>query len=251
MARRNNIFKIAAGLIIILLAAVLIVQNLTPLKKFFAKRRKEFIKVVKSFPFSAENSLKEWEEKVLKNKVFYRIEQEAGREGQKESYVRATSEKAASALYYKIKLNIAEYPTITWKWRVIEFPKRKLPESLSSTKEEDFAARVYVIFPAMFFTNSKVVEYVWAGELPVGTAGASGYSGNIKIMVLESGPRQSDDPWAFEERDIVKDYELLFGEKPRLNIGAIAFMTDADSTKTSADSVYDEITIGYRGEEEN
>ena len=44
---------------------------------------------------------------------------------------------------------------------------------------------------------------------------------------------------------IYDDYIKLFGEKPKLNIGAIAFMTDADSTKTTANAVYDEITLSY------
>ena len=60
--------------------------------------------------------------------------------------------------------------------------------------------------------------------------------------MLESGPSEE---WMSEKRDIYADYERLFGEKPKLDIGAIAFMTDADSTKTSARAVYDEIRIGF------
>ena len=139
-------------------------------------------------------------------------------------------------------MDIKKHPAISWKWRVDDFPERSLPEKIEDTKEEDFAARVYVIFPAAFFTRSKVIEYIWARTLPKGASGTSGYSKNIKVLVLESG--ESDD-WRFERREVYKDYVKLFGEKPRLNIGAIAFMTDADSTKTTADAVYDEIEVGY------
>ena len=207
----------------------------TPLDFFRKRFRLEHIE--KYFPFSKENSLKEWEEKILRGKVIYAIEK-----GGELSYVRAKSQKAASALYYKIKLDIKKHPVISWKWRVDEFPERSLPERIEATKEEDFAARVYVIFPAAFFTRSKVIEYIWSKTLPKGASGTSGYSKNIKVLVLESG--ESDD-WRFERREIYEDYVKLFGEKPRLNIGAIAFMTDADSTKTTADAVYDEIEVGY------
>ncbi|MCX5679158.1 MAG: hypothetical protein NTZ95_00535 [Candidatus Omnitrophica bacterium] len=53
--------------------------------------------VIKPFSFSNDSDLKEWEEKVFKGKVIYRLEKEGGL-----SYVRASSDKAASALYYKI-----------------------------------------------------------------------------------------------------------------------------------------------------
>jgi len=195
--------------------------------------------IVRYFPFTKENSLREWEEKILKGKVIYVVEK-----GGELSYVRATSDKTASALYYKIKLDINKCPLISWRWRVNKFPKRKAPERIEDTKEEDFAARVYVMFPAGFFTNSKVVEYIWSETLPPGTIGTSGYSKNIKLMVLEKG--SSNNEWREEERNLYEDFTKLFGEKPRLNVGAIAFMTDADSTKTSADAVYDEIKVGYK-----
>ena len=194
--------------------------------------------LIRSFSFSKENSLKEWEEKVLKGKVVYRIEKIEDL-----SYVRAESEKAASALYYKVRLDIKKLPVISWKWRVDEFPKRSCAERIEDKKEEDFAARVYVMFPARFFTHSKVIEYIWSEKLPKGTAGTSGYSKNIKVLVLETG--KAGD-WVSEKRNIYEDYVKLFGENPRLDVGAIAFMTDADSTKTSALAVYDEIKVGYK-----
>ncbi|MCK4463591.1 MAG: DUF3047 domain-containing protein [Candidatus Omnitrophica bacterium] len=210
--------------------------------KLLSKKKKLITieKIVKHFPFTEENSLKEWEEKILKGKVVYKIE----KDDTIESYVRAKSERTASALYYKTKLHIRKNPIISWKWHVDEFPKRTLPEQIDLKKEEDFAARIYVIFPAVFFTNSKVIEYIWAEQLPVGTSGISAYSKNIKILVLRSG--KYNEKWLFEKRDVYQDYVKLFGEEPRLNIGAIAFMTDADSTKTKASAVYDEIKIGYK-----
>ena len=202
------------------------------------KEKLEVKDIIRHFPFSKENSLKEWEEKTMKGKVVYSIERD-----EKLSYVRAQSRNAASALYYKVKLDINKHPVIRWKWRALEFPKRSLPERIESIEEEDFAARVYVIFPSAFFTKSKVIEYIWSETIPKGTSGVSGYSKNIKILVLEKGETRG---WRFEKRDIYKDYMELFGEKPKLNVGAIAFMTDADSTNTNADAVYDEIEIGYK-----
>ncbi len=197
--------------------------------------------IVKDFPFSEENALKEWEEKIFRGRVVYRIE-----EDQPLSYVRATSDKTASALYYKLKLDAKKKsPVISWKWNVDKFPEKKKKESLETENEDDFAARVYVIFPAMFFTNSKVLEYIWSETLPEGMIGTSPYSKNIKLIVARSGPNK-DKKWFQEDRDIAADYMKAFGTKPEYNIGAVAFMTNTEHTGTSADAMYDEINLGYK-----
>ncbi|MCM8760783.1 MAG: DUF3047 domain-containing protein [Candidatus Omnitrophica bacterium] len=196
--------------------------------------------IVKWFPFSEKDSLKEWEEKIFKGRVLYKVEKSGDL-----SYVRARSDAAASALYYRIKLDARNNkPALTWKWRVDKFPEKKAPESLETEKEDDFAARVYVIFPAAFITNYKVLEYVWAEKLPVGTTGTSPYSKNIKLMVLRSG-LAADGVWSLEERDIVADYKRMFGTSPEKDIGAVAFMTNTEHTGTSAEATYDEIRLGY------
>ena len=197
--------------------------------------------IVKDFPFPDKDSLKEWEEKIFRGKVVYTVEQ-----NEPLSYVRATSNKTASALYYKIKLDAkGKDPVISWKWNVSKFPEKQKEESLETENEDDFAARVYVIFPAMFFTNSKVLEYVWAEKLPEGSIGTSPYSKNIKLIVARSG-QNKDGKWYQEDRDITADYIKAFGVKPEYNIGAVAFMTNTEHTGTSADAMYDEIKLGYK-----
>ncbi len=102
-----------------------------------------------------------------------------------------------------------------------------------------------MILPALFFTNSKVLEYVWAETLPVGTVGSSPYSTNIKLIVTRSGPNK-DNAWFQEEWDLVKDYRMVFGRTPEYDIGAVAFMTNAEHTETGAESLYDDIKLGYK-----
>lgn len=195
---------------------------------------------VKRFTFSQENSLKEWEEKVFRGRVVYMIERDKDL-----SYVRAESAGTASALYYKIKLDVNhKHPIISWKWKVNTFPKKTKPENIGTEDEHDFAARIYVIFPAGFITNWKVLEYIWAETLPVNLMGDSPYSKNIKLIVLKSGSAK-DGGWYQEERDVIADYTKAFGEPPGHDIGAVSFMTNAEHTGTSADADYDDIKLGY------
>ena len=238
--RPRSITKILLILAVFLTAA-LYLNRIFGIREIisFLLRRKE-IAVVKYFPFSAPDSLEEWGSKVLHKKVTYKIESSGN-----ESYVHAISHGSCSAMYYKVKLDVHRHPVLSWKWRVSKFPDKKFPDDLLSKEEDDFAARVYVIFPALFFSNSKVLEYIWAKDLKVGTVSSSPYSDNIKLIVAESGLKE-ENGWVFEERDIYEDYLLAFNTRPRSKIGNIAFMCDSDSTGSSAEAYFDEIRIAIK-----
>lgn len=198
--------------------------------------------LVSWFQFSDAGALNDWEEKVFKGRVLYTVEKYDTL-----SFVQAKSDASASALYYKVDLDPQKAPIISWRWRVEKFPEKSKPENLESQDEHDFAARVYVIFPTFFVMNSKVLEYIWAKDLPAGTRGTSPYSRHIKLMVLETGPAKKGE-WRAEERDIIADYIKAFGEPPSKDIGAISFMTNAEHTGTSAEAMYDDIKLGYKDE---
>lgn len=195
---------------------------------------------VRRFLFHADDSIKEWDEKALsRHKTIYSITEHKGKK-----CVRAVGENSASTLYFKKKLSYDRRPFVSWDWIVEKFPERKLKETLDRKKEFDFAAQVYVVFQSRFFPNARAIQYVWAEGLPVGMVSDSPYTGNVKLIVLESGPSEE---WKHEERDIALDFRNLFGEDLKKNVDAVAFMTDADSTKTSAVAYYGDITLGFLG----
>jgi hypothetical protein len=232
--------------VLIILTAALIALSILYLKKvgiITFPKPKVPLDVVHYFPFSDEASLGMWKEKVLKGHVIYSIEK-----AEDQSYVGALSDKTASAMYYKTKMSIEKQPIISWKWSVNEFPEKKGKEDLSIKKQDDFAARVYVIFPAFFFTGTRSIEYVWANEVEEGTVTASPYTKNLVLFVIQSGGETGQ--WVSERRNIYEDYKRAFGEEPGRDVGAVAFMTDADSTKTKARAKYDEITLGYKKSKE-
>lgn len=194
----------------------------------------------KFFPFNKKGALGEWKEKIFRNKVVYTVE--PIREG---GYLSAKSDKACSGIFYKIKFHPKEFPFISWKWKTIAFPKKNKKEAKGGWLEkDDYAARVYVIFPSFIFTNTKAIEYIWDENLPEEAILTSPYWHNIKLIVVESGTRNINQ-WVSEERDIYKDYMRAFGKKPS-HVGAIALMTDTDNTLSTAEALYKEIKVGYR-----
>lgn len=243
MTRRNYIAIIAA-ISILIFVLILGVRFLSGRKPGVGAAKPVFgLEIAKLFSFSTDDALNEWEDKIFKGKVVYALAKDKDL-----SYVKAHSQASASALYYKIKLDAKKRrPVIKWKWHAEKFPVKLLPESLEASGEDDFAGRVYVIFPAAFILNSNVLEYIWAEKLPIGSTGTSPYSKKIKLIVLESGAAK-EGGFVSEERDVVADYIKAYGESPEHNIGAVAFMTNAEHTNSSADAMYDEIELGYKEE---
>ncbi|MFC1666565.1 DUF3047 domain-containing protein [Candidatus Omnitrophota bacterium] len=198
----------------------------------------------KHFLFDEEDSLTEWQEKIFKNRVLYTVEP-----AQKLKHLSAKSQEACSGLFYRINFDAKKFPMISWYWKVRKFPEK---DTVSEDKggwieKDDYAARVYVIFPRLHFTKTKSIEYIWHQTLPKETIMTSPYFRNIKLIVVESG-RENMDRWVFEERNIYEDYKKAFDKVPSSKVGAIALMTDTDNTLSTAEALYKDIKVGYKNE---
>lgn len=189
----------------------------------------------KKFTFDEDRPLISWNKMILNGEVNY-IPIKQGNEG----FLKALSNKACSALYYRLKFKLDQYPLLSWKWRVLKFPD--LSSVLEEKDKDDYAARIYVVFPFLSFSSSKFIEYVWAENIPVGTIMKSPASSNVRLIVARNN-KATDDEWANESRNVYEDYVKAFGEKPRLSVGAVAVMCDADNSKTEAESLFDDIVI--------
>jgi len=195
---------------------------------------------IKSFTFSSPDSLEEWDEKILaKGSSGYSLVELEG-----EKCVKADSLNSCSALFFKKRLSTKRDIYVSWDWKAEKFPDRKKTETLEKKKEFDFVAQVYVVFYAKFFLNSKAIQYVWTEDVPVGRHTDSPYTKKVQLLGLQSGPSEE---WKHEERDIRKDYLDLFGKELDKDIDAVAFMTDSDSTGTTASAYFDNVEIGFLG----
>ncbi|MFH0738868.1 MAG: DUF3047 domain-containing protein [Candidatus Omnitrophota bacterium] len=195
----------------------------------------------KWFPFSVERSLNEWEDKIFRGRVIYEIETNGPLD-----YLHALSRSTASAIFYKIRqrFRAQEYPMFSWKWKVTKFPDQEKLKGRQGIERDDYAARVYVIFPSMFILNSKVLEYVWDEVAPLESISSSPYSANIKLIVAHTGNKDIGK-WVFEERNIIADYRKAFGRDPSLKVGAIALMSDSDTIGDTSEAYFDDIKMGY------
>jgi hypothetical protein len=157
-----------------------------------------------------------WEKEVFKGETVYEPGLEEGRPA-----VKAVSRSSASALIYRVSLDPKVYPRLSWSWKIA----RTIGKGDELTKGgDDYATRVYVVFPSVLFWKTRAVNYIWANRLPRGSFLPNAYTGNA-------------GRWINEERNLVEDYRQAFGEDPP-KVGAVAIMTDTDDTGEQAVAWY-------------
>ena len=182
--------------------------------------------------FSTEG-LAGWEARKFKGATEYSLVRDSGR-----TVVKAVSKGTASGLFKKVKLDPKNFRYLRWSWKIAGAVKN----GDETTKAgDDYAARVYVVFPGRFFWQTKAINYIWANRLARGEAIPNAFTSHTMMLAVESGPERTGQ-WITEERDILADYRRLFGGEPR-GIGAIAIMTDTDNTGSEATAWYGDITL--------
>ena len=206
------------------------ISILLPGKSLIVAPKRDEFKVLEKFSFKDLNSLKTWEEKIFRGKTDYRVVSEAGG-----GFLSAKSKASSSGLHKKVKYVITPDLYLSWDWKATEFPVKNNPKKLADRTQDDFAARIYLVFPGTNFFNSNVIEYIWDESLPEGTVMSSPFSERVKLFVVNSGkPLPDHGGWRHQERNLFQDYTAIFEPKPDRTLGAIALMSDSDNTKTTS-----------------
>jgi len=181
-----------------------------------------------------EHGLKpQWEKKEFKGQTRYTVIK-----GENGHVLKAESNASASALIFRYKYDLKDFPILSWRWKV----ENTIKKGDESRREgDDYAARVYVIFPHWLPPLTKSINYIWANKLPVAKHVPNPFYSKAVMVAVESGD-ENIGKWIAERRNVYEDYKSLFGEDPSLS-GGIAIMTDTDNTGESAVAYYDDIRI--------
>jgi hypothetical protein len=174
-----------------------------------------------------------WKEKVFKDRTGYRVVRDATG-----NVLQAESHGAASALILERKIDLQEFPVLSWRWKVANI----LAKGDARRKDgDDYSARVYVVFPHWYFPKTRTIVYIWANKLPLGAIVPNPFTSNAVMVAVESG-EDHVGKWMAESRNVLADYRAIFSEDPPL-AGAVAVMTDTDNTGGSAVAWYDDIRL--------
>ena len=172
--------------------------------------------------------------------------------------IKATSEASSSGLTREIKINLKEYPVVQWRWKVANILKNG---DVSKKEGDDYPARIYITFEydagkVSFFKKAQyetvkliygqyppigAINYIWESKAPKGTVAPNPFTGQVKMIVVESGAAGLNQ-WISEERNLYEDYKQAFGDEPPM-ISGVAIMTDTDNTGESATAYYGDIVF--------
>lgn len=175
-----------------------------------------------------------WQRKSFKDDTHYTsIPDERG--GQ---VLQAQSKAAASGLFVERKFHLEDWPVLAWRWKIAD----TLPNGDATRKEgDDYAARLYVVFPHWLFWKTRTINYIWANKLPQGEVIDNPFTANAQMLAVESGNAKAGQ-WVEERRNVLADYRHIWGEEPP-EVGAIAIMTDTDNTGGEALAWYDDLRL--------
>lgn len=173
--------------------------------------------------------------------------------------IQAISDKAASGLICRQRIDPNRFPIIKWQWKVDHV---LLKGDFNRKQGDDYAARIYVAFvfepdkvtwferfrhkSASIFAKEQLpgtaLNYIWANKkVPVGTIATNPYSKETKMIVVQSGPDRCKQ-WLTEQRNLLQDYRQAF-HRPPPEIIAIALMTDTDNTGEKVIAFYGDIKL--------
>jgi hypothetical protein len=162
--------------------------------------------------------------------------------------LRARSECAASALVLPLEdVDLDRTPRLRWRWRVDE---DVAPEAPLTKQGDDFAARVYVMFPfdpgrasvwqrlqrrlaqALYGESlpGEALSYVWSEQIPAGESWPNPYAEQSRMISLGAGP---PGQWVEAQVDVRADYAAHFGAAVPDPM-ALGVMSDSDNSCGSA-----------------
>jgi len=127
---------------------------------------------------------------------------------------------------------LRETPILEWTWRATILPTGG---DLRRKETTDQAAQLYVVWPRVpEWLRSRIIGYVWDSTAPVGTIAKSQKTGTVTFIVLRSG-RADLGQWLTERRNVLADYQRIFGEPPE-NPRALTISIDSNDTHSTAES---------------
>lgn len=183
--------------------------------------------------FSA-GSLAGWEEKKFNGKTSYSFTSSEGK-----TVLAAQSSKSASGyLLRNLRISAAKQPIIRWSWKISRPVVGENPDRKSG---DDYAARVYLVFPGRFFWQTRALCYVWSGVMPAGTFRPSPFTANV-VNIAVASVANENGTWRSEERNYVDDYRRYFGTSSP-DPEALGIMTDTDNTGGSVEAWYGDISF--------
>jgi hypothetical protein len=149
--------------------------------------------------------------------------------------LRLKSRKSSFALERGVDVDIAQYPVLTWSWKVSELPAGG---DFRHSSTDDQAAQVLVAFG-----ERHVLTYIWDSSAPKGSWQNASFVPLLHIFafVCHSGQEELNQ-WIPETHNLLQDYQKAY-EKPPGRVKGIRLQINTQHTGSSAESYFGNISF--------
>ena len=185
----------------------------------------------------SQGTLDGWDSRAFNGETSYALssDPDLGRQ-----VLRADADGTASGRFRKITVDLTKTPYLHWSWKV-DTVFAGIDETQKSG--DDYPARIYVADErGLFGLTSISLNYVWASVHPVGSIWASPYTGQVRLLAVDSGKAKLET-WVEHKRNVRDDLSRVFGEDIT-TLDGVALMTDADDHHGHATAAYGDIWFG-------
>lgn len=176
--------------------------------------------------------ISDWDRKTFSGETSYELVNIDDRRA-----IKAISNSSASGLVREIKVDLTKTPYLNWSWKI-----ESTLDNVEETKKDgdDYVARVYVVISGgLFFWRTRAINYVWASKQAKGSSWPNAFTDNVVMLAVDSGAEYAGQ-WVTEKRNVLEDIKKLHGID-KVQIDAVAIMTDTDNSKKSATAYYGDI----------
>ena len=144
-----------------------------------------------------------------------------------------------STIAKEVRADLAATPMLAWQWRVISLPRGA---DLRTRATSDATGHVFAVWPRFpEFVRSRLIGYVWHPALPVGTVLPSQKTATVTYIVARRGETDLGR-WLDERRNVVDDYQRLFGEAPP-PLPVVALSIDTTDARSPAETMFGRIEL--------
>lgn len=152
------------------------------------------------------------------------------------SVLHLKSRSSSYSLERPLDVDPAQYPYLTWRWKVTDLPRGG---DLRNSSTDDQAAQLIVAF-----SDRHILDYIWDSTAPKNTVQSVSVIPFIHVFafVCRSGPAEMNQ-WISEVRNISDDFQRVFGHRPTQRVKGIRIQINSQHTGTSAESYFGDVAF--------